>query len=110
MFASNNSTGQITLNRSVNQLQIPEAAPQVPIDVIEGESVMFSCQAFPTLQHRSPGASSFGTDPLPPKLRVIDDLTFEYENVSRSDNGFAFQCRSGGGFTDIGVINVLCKL
>ena len=109
MFVSNNLTGQITLNASVNQGQDPQEAPRVPIDVIEGESVTFGCQAFPTLQHRSPGAPSFETDPLP-NLRVIDPLTFEFQNVSRSDNGFAFQCRVVAGFTDIGVINVLCKL
>ena len=67
------------------------------------------CQAFPTINVRLPGSSIFGTEPLP-NLRVIDSLTFEFQNVSQSDNGTAFQCRSGAGFTDIGVIIVLCKL
>ena len=92
-----NLTGQITLNASVNQGQQPEAAPEVAINVIEGESVMFRCQAFPTFQHRPPGSTTFTTYPLP-NMRVIDPLTFEFQNVSRSDNGFAFQCRAGAGF------------
>ena len=100
--------GQITLNVSADQRQAPEQALEVAINVVEGESVTFRCQAFPTLQHRPPGGSSFGTDLLP-NLRVIDSLTFELINVSQNDNGTAFQCHTGAGFTDIGVIIVLCK-
>ena len=109
--ASDNFTGhgQITLNVAVDQVQAPEQAPEVAINVIEGESVTFECQAFPVLQHRPPGSSTFTADPLP-NLRVIGPLTFEFQNVSQSDNGTAFQCRSGAGFTDIGVIIVSCKL
>ena len=110
--ALDNFTGhsQITLNVSL----VPQAgeASEVAINVIEDESVRFSCQAItqsPTLEHRPPGSSTFGTT-LPPNLRVINSLTFEFQNVSRSDNGTAFQCRGGGAFTDIGVIIVLRKL
>ena len=106
---SNNLTGQITLNVSVDQGQAPEDSPEVAINVIEDESVTFSCQRFPTLNIRPPGSSLFGTT-IPPNLRVIDFLTFEFQNVSRSDNGTALQCRGGASFTDIGVIIVLCKL
>ena len=106
---SNNLTGQITLNVSVDQGQDPDLAPEVAINVIEDESVTFRCQTFPTINVRPPGSSTFGTT-LPPNLRVIDFLTFEFQNVSRSDNGTALQCRGGGGFTDIGVIIVLGKL
>ena len=106
---SNNVTGQITLNVSVDQGQQPEDSPKVAINVIEDESVTFSCQRFSTLNVRPPGSSTFGSN-LPPNLRVIDFLTFEFQNVSRSDNGTAFQCRGRGGFTDIGVIIVLRKL
>ena len=93
----------------MNERQDPNAAPEVPINVIEGESVTFGCEAFTTLQNRPPGNPDFGTDPLP-NLRVIDPLTFEFQNVFQSNNGTAFQCRAGSGFTEIGVINVLCKL
>ena len=93
----------------MDQGRDPDAAPEVPINVIEGESVTFRCEDFPTLQNRPPGNTNFGTGRLS-NLRVIDPLTFEFQNVSRSDNEFAFQCRSAAGFTDIGVINVLCKL
>ena len=104
---SNNLTGQITLNVSVDL--VPEAAPEVAISVIEDESVTFRCQVFPTINVRQPGSSTFGST-LPPNLRIVGPLTFELVNVSRSDNGTVFQCRGGGGFTDIGVIIVLCKL
>ena len=106
-----NSTGQITLNVSTGQPQ-PEDAPEVTIDVIEDESVIFTCQSFPTLNVRRPEAgATFGTD-LPDNLRpvVMGALTFVFQNVSRSDNGTAVQCRGGGGATNIGVIIVLCKL
>ena len=102
--------GQVTLNAS--QAPQPEQASEVAINVIEDESARFSCQAItqsPTINIRSPGSSTFGSTP-PPNLRVIGPLTFELVNVSRSDNGTAFQCRSGAGVTDIGVIVVLCKL
>ena len=108
-FVSNNLTGQITLNVAVDQGQDPDLAPEVTIDVVEGESVTFRCQAFPTLNVRPSGSSIFGSN-LPPNFRTINSLTFELINVSRSDNGIAFQCRVVAGFTDIGVINVLCKL
>ena len=94
---------------SVDLGQVPEQAPEVAINMIEGESVTFRCQAFPTINVRPPGTTTFGTS-LPSNLRFIDPLTLELVNVSRSDNGTAFQCRGGGGFTDIGVIIVLCKL
>ena len=110
--ALDNFTGhsQITLNASLAP-QV-EQASEVAINVIEDESVRFSCQAIsqsPTLNIRPPG-SSFFTSILPSNLRVVAPLTFEFQNVSRSDNGTAFQCRGGGGFTDIGVIVVLRKL
>ena len=104
---SNNLIGQITLNVSVNL--VPEAAPEVTINVIEDESVTFRCQTFPTINVRLPGSSLFGTT-LPPNLRVVGPLTFELTNVSQSDTGTVFQCRGGRGFTDIGVLVVLCKL
>ena len=112
--ASDNFTGrgQVTLNASVDQGPAAEQAPEVAINVIEGESVTFRCQAItqtPTLNTRLPGTTTFGTT-LPSNLRFIDPLTFQLINVSRSDNGTAFQCRAGGGFTDIGVIIVLRKL
>ena len=102
--------GQVTLNASL----VPQAeqAPEVAINVIEDESVRFRCQAIaqsPALNIRPPGSSIFGST-VPPNLRIIDPLTFELTNVSQSDNGTAFQCRSGAGFTDIGVIIVLRKL
>ena len=93
----------------MNGGQDPDAAPEVPINVIEGESVTFGCEAFPTLLNRPPGNSHFGIG-LPSNLRIIDSLTFEFQNATRNDNGTVFQCRSAGGFTDIGVIIVLCKL
>ena len=108
----NNSTDQVTLTASVDQQPPPEDSPEVAINVIEGESVTFRCQAitlFPTLNSRLPGRYAFGTT-QPPNLRIIDSLTYEFQNVSRSDNGTAFQCRAGTSFTDIGIILVLCKL
>ena len=104
-----NLTGQITLNVAVDQGQAPEQAPEVAINVIEGESVTFRCESFTTLFVHLPGSTALWSI-LPPNLRVTDSLTFEFQNVSRSDNGLEFQCRSGAGFTDIAVINVLCKL
>ena len=93
---------------SVGQQQ-PEAAPEVAINVIESESVTFRCEMFPTINVRPPGSSIFGSI-IPSNLRALVPLTFELINVSRSDNGTAFQCRGGAGFTDIGVIVVSCKL
>ena len=95
----------------MNEGQDPDAAPEVPINVIEGESVTFRCEPFLTLNFRPPGSSNFETD-LPSNLRaiIIDPLTVEFQNATRNDNGTAFQCRGAGGFTEIGVINVLCKL
>ena len=98
------STGQITLR----QRNTNETAQEVNIDVIENQNVTFRCEAFTTLNVRPPGSSIFGTN-IPNNL-IADGLTFEFQNVRRSDNGTAFQCRSGQGFTDIGVTIVLCKL
>ena len=98
------STGQITL-RQRNSSETPE---EVTIDVIENQSGTFVCETFSTLNFRPPGSSIFGTN-IPNNL-IPDGLTFEFQNVRRSDNGTAFQCRGAGGFTDIGVIIVLCKL
>ena len=86
----------------------------VPIEVVEGQNVMFMCETFESLGTREPGGSTFGVNP-PTNLVVLDELTpgffsFDFQNVSRSDNGTAFQCRSGAGRTDIGIIIVLCKL
>ena len=105
---SNNLTGQTTLNAAVDQGQQPEAAFEITINVIEDESATFRCQSFTTLTVRPPGSSTFGTT-IPPNLRVIGFLTFEFQNVSQSDNRTAFQCRGGQGFTNIGVIIVLRK-
>ena len=84
------------------------------IDVVEGQSVMFVCEAFATLSTRPPGNPNFGIN-RPSNLVVLGELTpdlfsFDFQNVSRSDNGTAFQCSGGGGMTDIGIIIVLCKL
>ena len=85
----------------------------IAIDVVEGQSVMFVCEAFATLSTRQPG-SSFGTN-RPDNLMPLGALTpgfftFDFQNVSRSDNGIAFMCSGAGGMTDIGIIIVLCKL
>ena len=91
-------------------------AQDIAIDVVEGQGVMFVCQTFETLGTRQPGGSIFVSDPVPPRVISLGEsttgffFTFEFQNVTRSDNGTAFQCRSGQGFTDIGVIIVLCKL
>ena len=87
---------------------------EIPIDVVEGQSVMFVCETFATLGTRELGGSNFGINP-PPNLVPLGELTdgffsFDFQNVSRSDDRIAFQCSSGGGMTDIGVIIVLCKL
>ena len=98
------STGQVTLRaRSTN-----ETAQEVTINVIENQSVTFVCETFPTLNVRPPGSSIFGTN-IPNNL-IADGFTFEFQNVRRSDNGTAFQCRGAQGLTDIGVTIVLCKL
>ena len=104
------SIGQITLR----QRNFSETAQEVTIDVIENQSVTLTCAAFPTINIRAPGSSVFGTN-ISDNLIVRGELTagfftFEFQNVTRSDNGTAFQCRSASGFTDIGVIIVLCKL
>ena len=106
---SNNFTGhgQITLRQT-------NTAQEVAIEVIENQSVTFVCETFATLGTRFPGSPNFVINP-PPNLVVRGELTtglftFEFQNVTRSDNGTEFQCLSGGGFTDIGVIIVLCKL
>ena len=102
--------GQIMLR----QRNFTATAQEVTIDVIKNQSVVFTCETFPTLNVRLPGSSLFGTN-LPANLIVRGEVTtglftFEFPNVSQSDNGTAFQCSGGGGFTDIGVIIVLCKL
>ena len=106
---SNNFTGhgQITLRQTIT-------AQEVAIEVIENQSVTFVCETFATLGTRPPGSPNFVINP-PPNLIPRGELTtglftFEFQNVTRSDNGTEFQCLSGGGFTDIGVIIVLCKL
>ena len=98
----------------LRQRNFTATAQEVTIDVIKNQSVVFTCETFPTLNVRLPGSSLFGTN-LPANLIVRGEVTtgfftFEFQNVSQSDNGTAFQCRGGGGFTDIGVIIVLCKL
>ena len=85
----------------------------IPIEVVEGQSVRFVCEAFATLSTRPPGGD-FGTIVLP-NLIARGELTtgfytFDFQNVSRSDSGTAFQCSSAGGMTDIGIIIVFCKL
>ena len=103
--------GQITLR----QQNTSETVQEVAIEVIENQSATFVCETFATLGTRAPGGSTFVVSPPPPKLISLGELTpgfftFDFQNVTRSDNGTAFQCRSGQGFTDIGVTIVLCKL
>ena len=107
------SIGQITLR----QRNTSETAQEVTIDVIENQSVTFACATFPTINVRPPGSSTFGTNILDivPNLIARGELTtglftFEFQNVTQSDNGTEFQCRGAQGFTDIGVIIVSCKL
>ena len=109
---SNNFTGhgQITLR----QRNTSETLQEVAIDVIENQSATIICEMFATLSIRAPGGSTFVVNP-PPKLIPLGELTpgfftFDFQNVSQSDNGTAFRCSSAIGFTDIGVIIVLCKL
>ena len=102
--------GQITL-RQQNTSETPQ---EITIEVVENQSVTFTCATFPTLGIRPPGSSTFVIN-VPGNLIARGELTtglftFEFQNVTRSDNGTAFQCASGQGFTDIGVIIVLCKL
>ena len=80
VFALDNFTGhgQITLNAT--QGQVPKQVPEV-INVIEDDSVTFRCQTFPTLFIRLPESLTFAST-LPPNLRRIDSLTFEFVNVS----------------------------
>ena len=91
-------------------------AQDIAFDVVEGQSVMFVCEMFATLGTRQPGGSDFLVRPVPPRVISLGELTpnlftFEFQNVSRTDNGTAFRCgTSGGGMTDVGVIIVLCKL
>ena len=85
LSVSNNPTGQITLNASVDQSQQPEQAPEVAINVIEDDSVTFRCQAItqtPTLNFRLPGSSFFGTT-QPSNLRIIDSLTYEFQTFHK---------------------------
>ena len=80
--------------------------------MIENQSVTFTCETFPTISIRLPGSSTFSvTNILIPRGELTTGLfTFEFQNVTQSDNGTAFQCSGAQGFTDIGVIIVSCKL
>ena len=103
--------GQITLRRR----NTSETAQEVAIDVIENQSVTFECETFVTISIRAPGSSTFVVTNIPDNLIPRGELTagfftFEFQNVTQSDNGTALRCASGLGFTDIGVIIVLCKL
>ena len=102
---------QITL-RQQNTGETPQ---EVTIDVIENQSVTFTCETFATISIRPPGSSTFGATNIPGNLIPRGELTtglftFEFQNVTQSDNGTAFQCSGAQGFTDIGVIIVSCKL
>ena len=102
------SAGQIVLNETT-------MAQDIAFNVVEGQGVIFVCEMFATLGTRIPGGSTFVVNQPPSKLVILGDLTpgfftFDFQNVTRSDNGTAFQCSGAQGFTDIGVIIVLCKL
>jgi len=61
---------------------------------------------------RLPGESIFGTD-LPANVMrdgINDEVTITVVNAQRSENSTAFRCAGGGQATDIGVLNVYCKL
>ena len=102
-------TGQVILTLTQN--------PQdVLIVVTEGNNVTFQC-SIPgqtiTVTIRLPGESTFGT--IVPASNVMgdsinDEATITVVNSQRSENSMAFQCASTGASTDIGVLNVYCKL
>jgi len=75
--------------------------------------VTFQCRvSFATPQVRLPGESAFGFN-FPANLMLVgsmDEVTFTVVNAQRSENSTAFQCGGGGQFTNIGVLNVYCKL
>ena len=74
----------------------------------------FQCQisgAAITPQVRPPGGT-FGSS-FPANLmfvEVLGEVTFTVVNAQRSENSTAFQCGAGGDSTNIGVLNVYCKL
>ena len=87
----------------------------IAFNVVEGQGVIFVCETFATLGTRIPGGSTFVVNPPPSKLVILGELTtgfftFDFQNVTRSDNGTAFRCSGAGGITDVGIIIVLCKL
>ena len=91
---SNNFTGhgQITLRQT-------NTAQEVAIEVIENQSVTFVCETFATLGTRFPGSPNFVINP-PPNLVVRGELTtglftFEFQNVTRNDNGLHFSVLVG---------------
>ena len=81
----------------------------------EGSNVTFQCRipsAAITLQVRLPGESNFGLN-LPANVMRVgsnDEVTITVVNAQRSENSVAFLCGSGGQVTNIGVLNVYCKL
>ena len=101
-------TGQVILTPTNN--------PQdVPIIVTEGNNVTFQCHipnAAIILAVRFPGETIFVTN-LPANVMRVgseDVATITVVNAQRSENSTAFQCGGGGVSTDIGVLNVYCKL
>jgi len=101
-------TGQVILTLTQN--------PQdVPIVVTEGNNVTFQCRiprATIILAVHLPGTTIFVTD-LPANVMRVgsnDVVTITVINAQRSENSTAFQCGGGGVSTDIGVLNVYCKL
>ena len=101
-------TGQVILTATTN----PQ---EVPIIVTEGNNVTFQCRiqsATITLLVRLPGENTFGTF-LPANVILVgidNEATITVVNAQRSENSTAFQCGAGGAFTDIGVLDVYCKL
>jgi len=83
--------------------------------VTEGDNVTFQCSIpsaaiIPSV--RLPGTTIFVTD-LPDNVMRVgsnDVATITVTNAQRSENSTAFQCGGGGVSTDIGVLNVYCKL
>ena len=79
----------------------------------EGNNVTFRCRiSFATPQVRLPGESAFGIN-FPANLMLVgsmDEVTFTVVNTQRSENSTAFVCGGGGQTTNIGVLDVYCKL
>jgi len=77
--------------------------------------VTFRCRiqsATIILTVRLPGESTFGTF-LPANVilvRIDDEATITVVNAQQSENSTAFQCVGAGDSTDIGVLDVYCKL